>query len=69
MRGQEVDVGEARHCLRQDGGQLVVGYVSVVPIQTVLNGAVRRHVIGGFEAERFADILAATAASFTTISF
>ena len=55
---EAVDVGEARHRLLEDGGQLVVGDATVVPIQPVLGGAVRRHVIGGLEAERFADVLA-----------
>ena len=48
------NVGESRHGLLQDGGQLVVRSVTVVPIQPVLDGAVRRHVIGGLEVERFA---------------
>ena len=64
-----VDVGESRHRLLQDGGQLVVGNVSVVLIQSVLDGAVWRHVIGGFEAERFGKVLARHGRFFTTISF
>jgi hypothetical protein len=42
-----VDVGEVCHRLLQNGGQLLVRDVSIVPVQPVLNGAVRRYVIGG----------------------
>ena len=51
-----LDVGEARHRPLQNGGQLLVGDVSVVPIQPVLDGAVRRHIIGWLEAQRVADV-------------
>ena len=36
----------------------MVRAISVVPIQPVLDGAVRRHVVWRLEAEREADVLA-----------
>ena len=64
-----VAVGESRHGFLQDGGQLVVGDVSVVPIEPVLDGAVRRHVIGGSKKNESLSPSLATDTSFTTISF
>ena len=64
-----VEVSEPDHRLGRDRVEIVVGYLTLFPIEPVLIRAVRRAAVGTVETERFGHLLAATESTLTTISY
>jgi len=52
-----VEVSEHPYRLAHDHERILIGYVSVLPIESVFIGAVSRHAIGAPETERIEHIL------------
>ena len=49
-------VGESRHRLAQDCKQFMLQAMSVVPIEPIFTGSVRRHAVRALEAKGIADV-------------